>query len=221
MGKRGGGPERRDVRGDVGMVAPPTDQTAQRWRRQRWLHNVYTGSFDLVAEVTELLGDLARQVTELADPVVVRPRVEECMSAVVGCVEVVAASPPVLPRLPDDALRDGSWVPLLVMTAQRHSPVLRALLDRAHRPGQTFAAQGSPSALLEVALRELDGAAYRLGRVVGQAQRRQAVGSVGEFNANLAAEADRRRERARRSGAAARLAKYGVAIGDVDEMSTG
>ncbi len=199
-------------------------QAEQRQRRRGWLSVVYDNRFDLGAEVSDIVGPLAEQAAALRYPPAVRGLVADVAGSVAGVLRVVTGllaeshhlsgdararvaravanlaveqSPP-----GDPSILDGSWAADLVDQAAVFTADLAQFLGAALPPGA--ARDLSVSERLEVALRDLDGVALRLARVLPRAAAAQARGMVAEHN---------ERVRVEREAAAQRraLARIGVA----------
>ena len=183
-------------------------QEQQRDRRRQRLTVHYTGTFALTAEVAAIVEPLAREVSRLRDPRVLRRDVDAVAEAVAETVHVAAgliaesrtadderrlarhAAPchplAVRPRQPvitDEQIVSGSWSTAMVEYAGEVADDLAALLARA-LPPEAEVLRGSPSASerIERALRSLDRAALDLERRSPQARQRQSLPSMDEFN---------------------------------------
>lgn len=194
-------------------------QAELRDRRRKWLRHTYTGSFDLAAEVGEIVAPLAGQVAALPCPLAMRNRVEdvrdgvhEVLSVVIGLlaesrldadahartVQAVRdfAQRPREPQLSDDAILTGRWSGLLVRHISPHSADFAAFLGRALPPDDPRLSGPSASERLEAVLRELDSAALTLERAIPKVAAHQSLPSFEEVNA--ANRAKREAERADR-----------------------
>ncbi len=178
-------------------------QEQQRDRRRQRLTVHYTGTFALTAEVAAIVEPLAREVSRLRDPRVLRRDVDAVAEAVAETVHVaagliaesrtadgstrrLAADLAVRPRQPvitDEQIVSGSWSTAMVEYAGEVADDLAALLARA-LPPEAEVLRGSPSASerIERALRSLDRAALDLERRTPQARQRQSLPSMDEFN---------------------------------------
>ena len=176
-----------------------TDQTEQRRHRRAQLDVVYSGDFDLLAEVHDIIAPLARRVAAEPNPAAFWPGIDELTAAVHALVTEVArllaladarraaahlpveqrgravkmlldlVERPVSPEMTDADIAHRRWAKVLSEHVSPYSGPLADLLSRAAPPG-TRRGLPSVSEHLVDALREVDQAAINLEHSLGKAE---------------------------------------------------
>lgn len=199
---------------------PVYSQTELRQRRRKWLRVDYTGSFDLAAEVHDILGPLAIDAAQLPRPLALRPDIDtvteavhELLSCVIGMLAESRyldsgarsrtargvrdlAQRPTEPQISDEQLIAGTWAAVLVGHIAPHSGDFAAYLGRALPTNHPRLTSPSASERLTDTLRLLDQAAADLQRRIPKAAARQALPSLAEFNAANRARREHQRAQA-------------------------
>lgn len=201
---------------------PPTYSQAElRERRRKRMTVVYDGTFDLTAEVADIVDPLAEQVAADPHPEAYAVAVDDVVVAVAGSVRTFAvmvaerdarrrcrdvpignrgqavralvalADKPTDPEVTAEHLRSGEWAAILTEHARLVADGLADYLGTALPPGQTRNSL-SVSELTEAEIREIDTAATGLARTIAAVKRQRAATSTPE--ADTRTEADRARE---------------------------
>jgi hypothetical protein len=174
------------------------DQVEQRERRRAQLPVEYTGEFDLLAELHDILAPLADQVAAEPSPLAYKPYVENLSGAVhkvaVTAADLVASADarraaahlpieqrgravkmlrdlavrPVPPTITDAELASGAWAGTLTGHCSTYCGPLSDLLNRAAPPGTRRGAPTVSETLVEV-LRGLDHATVDAQRQLDKA----------------------------------------------------